>query len=231
MTAHKSLTLGSVELKFTQKGTFEGYASTFGGVDSYDDTIMAGAYKSVIEEINAGTSRMPKMFVNHSSWDIPVGKWTKMYEDSKGLMMEGELTKGNPQAEMIRAALDHGTVDGLSIGFRIGDYEMVEKPEKVIRVIKSIKELPEVSIVTFPADDSARVDLSSVKSRLEELENVRDLEDFLREVGGFSHSLAKATVGRSKRLFTLSESDVEPVELPNSLKQMIALNLLKSRTE
>jgi len=231
MTAHKSLALGNVELKFTQKGTFEGYASTFNNVDSYNDTIMAGAYKSVIDQIKTGEARMPKMFVNHKSWEIPVGKYLHIQEDSKGLHVEGEFTKGNPQADMMKAAFNHGTVDAMSIGYIVGEYEMVEKQDTTIRVIKSIKELPEVSIVTFPADDYARIDLSSVKSRLDELNNIRDLEDFLREVGGFSQSLAKATVGRSKRLFTLSESDVEPVELPNSLKQMIALNLLKSRTE
>lgn len=227
----KNISLGDIELKFAANGGFSGYASVFGGVDSYNDTIMAGAYDKVIEDIKGGKKPMPKMFINHMAWDIPVGKWTHMEQDAKGLYMEGEFTKGNPQADMIKAAMQHGTVDGLSIGFMIDEYEMVEKEDEYIRIIKSIKELPEVSIVTYPADDNARVDLTSVKSVLDNINTVKDFENFLREVGGFSKSLAVATVGRSKRLFAPGEPVVEPVELPNELKQLIALNLLKSKSE
>jgi HK97 family phage prohead protease len=232
MIARKSISLGSMELKFSDNGGFKGYASVFGGVDSYDDTILAGAYSQVIGKIQSGSCVMPKMFVNHRSWDIPVGKWTYLEEDTKGLYMEGEFTKGNPQADIVKAAMQHGTVDGLSIGFMIGDYEIVEKEGEQLRIIKSIKELPEVSIVTYPADESARVDLTSVKTSLDNVHNIKDLEDFLREVGGFSKSLATATVSRSKRLFTLGEPDVETNStiIPTDLKQIIALNLLNARS-
>jgi HK97 family phage prohead protease len=230
MIARKSISLGNMELKFAESGGFKGYASVFGGVDSYDDTILAGAYTDVIDKIQASKSIMPKMFVNHRSWDIPVGKWTYIEQDSKGLFMEGEFTKGNPQADVIKAALQHGTVDGLSIGFMIGDYEIVEKDGQQLRIIKSVKELPEVSIVTYPADESARVDLTTVKSALDNINSVKDLEDFLREVGGFSKSLAMATVSRSKRIFTPGEPAVaKAVELPTDIKQIIALNLLNAR--
>jgi uncharacterized protein len=228
----KNIGLGEIELKFAANGGFSGYASMFGGVDSYDDTIVAGAYKGVIDRIQKGEHYMPKMFVNHKSWEIPVGKWTYIEEDEKGLYMEGEFTKGNPQADLVKAAMQHGTVDGLSIGFMIGDYEMVEKDGQKLRVIKSIAELPEVSVVTYPADDAARIDLTTVKSALDNINSVKDLEDFLREAGGFSKSLAMATVSRSKRLFTPGEPEVETneVELPTDVKQIIALNLLNART-
>jgi len=229
MIARKNLGLNHVELKFADNGGFKGYASVFGGVDSYDDTILAGAYKGVIDKIQNGGAQMPKMFVNHRSWDIPVGKYSYIEEDEKGLYVEGEFTKGNPQADIVKAALQHGTVDGLSIGFMIGDYEMIDNEGAKIRVIKSVKELPEISIVTYPADESARVDLTSVKSTLDNINNVKDLEDFLREVGGFSKSLAVATVARSKRIFTLGEPVVDTVELPTDVKQIIALNLLNAR--
>lgn len=229
MMQRKNISIGDIELKISDNGGFSGYASTFGGVDSYGDTIMAGAYKSVIDKIQRGEAGMPKMFVNHRSWDIPVGKYTIIQEDPKGLYVEGEYTKGNSQSEMIKAAMQHGTVDGLSIGFMIGDFEMVEEDGKTTRLIKSIKELPEVSIVTYPADENARVDLTSVKSALDNIDNVRDLEDFLREAGGFSKSLAMATVAKSRRLLTTGEPIVEN-ELPSTIKQLIALNLLNARS-
>lgn len=228
----KHLLLGDVELKFSKadSSAFMGYASVFGGVDSYKDTIMPGAYKSVLERIRNGSARMPKMFVNHRSFELPLGKWTKMYEDDKGLMMEGELTPGNPQAAIVKAGMQHETIDGLSIGYALSkaDYDMAEDEGEQRRIIKNVSELYEVSIVTFPADDAARVDLSSVKSALDNMETIKDLEDFLREAGGFSKSLATATASRAKRLFSQSES--EKFQLPDELQRMIAENLKTSRT-
>lgn len=232
MLTHKSLSLNDCELKFAVSGagTFSGYASVFGGVDSYNDTILPGAYKSVIERIRSGAARMPKMFVNHRSWELPVGKWVKISEDERGLFMEGELTPGNPQAALVKAALQHETVDGLSIGYslRSDDVDYIDKDGVRIRVIKNISDLAEVSIVTFPADDAARVNLDSVKSALEGIESIKDFEDFLREAGGFSKSLATATASRAKRIFARSES--ETAELPKDLQQLIAANLKTART-
>lgn len=232
MMMRKNIVLDNVGLKFAkgETGGFSGYASVFGGVDSYNDTIMAGAYKGVIERIKSGAARMPKMFVNHKSYELPVGKWLEIAEDSKGLLMEGELTPGMSDAEKVKAAMQHGTIDGLSIGYGLNrdDVEMVEKDDGVVRVIKNISELYEISIVTYPADDSARVDLSSVKNALDLVESIKDFEDFLREAGGFSKSLATATASRAKRLFSQSES--EKSKLPDELQRIIAANLQNSRT-
>lgn len=234
MNLHKNITLSQVELKFASEGkanTFSGYASVFGGVDSYNDTIIKGAYSEIIAKIAAGEMRPPKMFVNHKSWDIPIGKWTRLTEDEKGLFVEGELTPGNPNADIIKAGMAHGTIDGISIGYQIGDYEIVQKENETLRIIKSIKELPEVSIVTYPADDAARVDLTSVKSSLDNVKTIRDLEEFLRDACGFSKNLATATASRCKSVFTQGEpEEVKEAELPDDVKRRIALNLLASRS-
>lgn len=231
-TGRKQLLLTSVKLKFadTTTGKFGGYASVFGGIDSYNDTIMRGAYKSVIQAVMDGSARMPKMFVNHKSFEVPIGKWTKMYEDEKGLYIEGELTPGNPEAAIVKAAMQHETIDGLSIGYMLkpDDVEFSDMDGKMVRVIKNVSNLSEVSVVTFPADDSARVDLTSVKSALDQINSIKELEDFLREAGGFSKSLATATASRAKRLFSQSES--EKSKLPDELQRMIAVNLQSSRT-
>lgn len=233
MMQRKNININNIELKMLGNGSFSGYASTFGGVDSYGDTIMAGAYKGVIEEIQSGEVGMPKMFVNHRSFDIPVGKYTEIEEDERGLFMTGEFTKGNPQADIIKAALQHGTIDGLSIGFMLGDFEMVEENGKTTRLIKSIKELPEVSIVTFPADENARVDLTSVKSTLDNIATVRDFEKFLREVAGFSNSLARETAKSARSIFSQMEFE-EAEQMPNkqddALLKQLALQKLISQT-
>lgn len=233
MMMKKNLVLNDVGLKFAKNdtGAFSGYASVFGGVDSYRDTIMPGAYKSVIERIKAGSARMPKMFINHKSYELPVGKWLSMEEDDKGLFMFGELTPGMDEAKTVKAAMQHGTIDGLSIGYGLNNDDVEYEDEEEygrVRIIKNVSELYEISIVTYPADDAARVDLSSVKSVLDQVESIKDFEDFLREAGGFSKSLATATASRAKRLFSQSES--EKSKLPDELQRIIAANLQNSRT-
>ena len=202
----KSVPLSGVELKMDENGTrkFKGYASVFNRVDAVGDTILPGAYKATLAKFG-----MPKMFFGHD-WGLPIGKWTAAYEDEKGLVVEGELTPGNPQSDAVLAALKHGTVDGLSIGYRLkpGDFE--ERADGG-RTIKNVSRLFEVSVVTFPCDDAARV--TDVKSEdIDGIKTIRDLEGFLRDAGGFSKSVATSLVAKAKKLFANqreSEADEE----------------------
>lgn len=191
----KTLAFTETEVKFVgEKGKFVGYASVFDGVDSYGDTIKAGAFQNAIKY-----GKLPKMFENHKSWELPIGKWANINEDTKGLLVEGEFTPNHSRAEDVRAAMLHGTIDGLSIGYRLKDGDSTLNGAN--RTIKNISDLVEISVVTFPADDVARVDLTSVKSALDGIHSIRDLEDFLRESGGFSKGLAQAVLTRSKQLY------------------------------
>lgn len=231
MLTKKNLSLNECEIKFkgaNGAGTFAGYASVFDGLDSYGDTIQKGAYADVISRIEKGAARMPKMFVNHNSWELPVGKWLSISEDSKGLLMEGEFTPGNARAQEVRAAMQHETVDGLSIGFMVGEYKIVEEDGTRRRIIEKVAELPETSIVTYPADDAARIDLTSVKSALEGVDSIRDFEEFLRDAGGFSKALAAAMATRCKSIFARRDSDV--IQLPPDVAAQIARNLHESKS-
>jgi HK97 family phage prohead protease len=199
----KSLALADVQFKLEgDGGTFSGYASTFGNVDSYGDTIIKGAYAETLK-----TNGMPKMFFNHNSYAVPIGKWVKALEDDYGLLLTGEFTPGNVQAQEVRAALKHGTLDSMSIGYSLtkGDYDETTSG----RTIKKVARLPETSIVTFPADKFARVDLSSVKAFADEIAQVatiRDFEYFLRDAGNFSKGAAQALTARAKALFSLRDA-------------------------
>jgi len=198
----KTLSLSDAQVKFADDGggKFAGYASVFGGVDSYGDTILRGAY-----DYSLRTHGKPKMFVNHDSMGLPVGKWLVAKEDDHGLYVEGEFTPNMARAEEARASLKHGTVDGLSIGYLLkkGDYDEIDDGKRVIR---RVSRLFEVSVVTFPADQAARVDLASVKNdEVEAIETVRDFEWFLRDVGHLSKGLAKALVSRARVLFGTEE--------------------------
>lgn len=214
MLQHKTLSLSEVELKLAgDSSTFTGYASVFDGVDSYGDTIAKGAYKNVIE-----SGVMPKMFEQHKSWELPIGKWLSMKEDSKGLLVSGELTPNHAKADMVKAAMKHGTIDGLSIGYQLGsgDYQILDNGN---RLITNITRLAEISPVTFPADNAARIDMTSIKSEIDNINSLRDFEDFLRESGNFSKGLATLLTSRAKTII-LGEPRIEDAESAKELKTL-----------
>ena len=195
----KGLALAEAQFKLESDGAgFVGYASTFGNVDSYGDTIVKGAYAETLK-----THGMPKMFFNHRSDAVPIGRWVEAKEDDYGLLMTGEFTPGNALAQEVKAALKHGTLDSMSIGYMLkkGDFETTEAG----RLIKKVSRLAETSIVTFPADSFARVDLSSVKNidfeaLLPECKTERDIERLLRDAG-LGKWEAMAIVSRAKAIF------------------------------
>ena len=94
------------------------------------------------------------------------------------------------QADLWR---DEGAcADGLSIGYTVGEFTRGTKPNEPRRTIKTIKSLPEVSLVTFPMNELART--GAVQAA--DIRTVREFEDALRDVLGFSHAAAKSIAQR-----------------------------------
>lgn len=168
---------------------FEGYASVWGRVDSWGDTVLRGAFTETLK------GRRPLMLFGHSPGRVP-GKWLEWSEDDTGLLMKGELTPGHSEAADIAASLKHGSLNGLSIGGFTTDWETTKEGTRIIKAF----DLWEVSIVSMPAEDEARVDLASVKSAVDLCEKVSDIEDLLREAAGLSKSAATAVVSRLARI-------------------------------
>ncbi len=193
----KRLNLDSLELKFVGEDmTFEGYASIFGGVDAYGDTIDPKAYDQTLVE----RQRPIRMRWNH--FGPVIGKWLSMFVDGKGLYVTGQLTPGHSTAIDVYASLKHGAIDGMSIGYVP---RMVEELGEGRRLLKQI-ELVEISVVEEPADLGAKVE--SVKYQLDACYSMKEIETFLREVGRFSKADSIALVGRIRRL-ALGEQEAE----------------------
>jgi len=151
---HKTLAFDQTEIKFTgdgSKGTFEGYAAVFNNTDADGDIILPGAFAGVV----ANQSRKVAMFFNHQTRAIPVGKWDAMHEDGKGLFVRGQLTPGLSLAEDLKAAMQHGTVEGMSVGFSVGPDDYTVGTSGLI--FKNISYLREISVCTFPANELAGV--------------------------------------------------------------------------
>ena len=132
--------------------TFKGYASTFGNVDEVGDIIEAGAFaKSIMERGPQGTKQI-KVLWQH---DLPLGMPTVMQEDSKGLYVEGKISKTRLGDEALELMRD-GVVDRMSIGFSIPQGKAIWDEKMGVRRIKEVK-LFEFSPVTFPANEMAMV--------------------------------------------------------------------------
>ena len=172
-------------------GTVEGYGSVFGVRDNYDDVIAKGAFvQSLKDHKAAGT--MPAMLWQHDA-DKPIGVWTEMVEDEKGLRIKGQLAMETVKGKEAHALLKMGALNGLSIGFMSKEWAYDRETE--VRTLTAI-DLWEVSLVTFPANEKARV--TNVKSA-DELQAPKDAEKVLRDAG-FSKSDATAFVSRVMRM-------------------------------
>lgn len=221
----KTLKLDQCEIKMTDANgavKVRGYASTFGNIDSYGDTIVKGAFADTIK----ARPRPVPMLYQHA-WDKVIGKYVHLEEDSRGLLFEGELTPGHSLAQDVAASLRHGSLDGFSIGFKVADDGMMMMPEddedapKGVRRMLTKIDLKEISVVTFPADDSAR--LESVKQQVEGLHTLSEIEDYLRDACGLSRSAAKALLARTKAALR----DAEPLDVkridPDPMSEILQL--------
>ena len=186
MTKNSALALDAKAVSET--GVIEGYASVFGVVDSYNEVVEPGAFtESLVKSRRQG--RSIKMLYQHDP-SQPIGVWDDLAEDSKGLWVKGRLLiEKSPKAAEVHGLLQEKALDGLSIGYRTVKAEPKEGKPGVISLLKL--DLLENSIVTFAANDRARVEV--VKSIVEAggVPTIREFEETMRELG-FSRSKAEA---------------------------------------
>ena len=190
--------------------TFSGYASTFGNVDSYGDTIFKGAYLETLEN----RVRPIKMRWNH--WGDVIGKWGGLEEDDIGLKVVGELTPNHSTANDVKASLIHEAIDGLSIGYSAVKEEPNETGGYDLKQIH----LYEISVVEEPADINATVD--NMKSHIESLKSIKEIEIFMRDAMRLSPNAAKALISRIKN----GQRDVDILDCSELVNNDPLLNLL-----
>lgn len=173
---------------FGDGGTFEGYASVFNVVDSYADTVAPGAFTRTLQEAS-NSRRMPAMLWQHDT-SQPIGVWTDLTQDEHGLYVKGmiaDTTAGRDAYQLLKV----GALSGLSIGYRTVK-SRVNKDTAVRKLLDL--DLMEISPVTFPANDAARV--RSVKATEWD---AREWEAQLRDVCGLSQRQAKAFIADGLR--------------------------------
>lgn len=220
------------ELKFasgepgedTSVMSFTGYGAVFGNVDYHGDAIQKGAFKETLREIKK-TGIWPSLMLQHGGWGVnaedlmPIGIISDMAEDDVGLKMDAvlaDIDRGRDAYALMKMS-PRPAIDGLSIGYIPVEWKTNEspKPGEPYRTLTKIK-LMEVSLVTFPANNQARV--TDVKS---DGQGIRIAERALRDAG-FSRSEAKAILAHGFK--SLDQCDAEVMdELAAQIKRNIAI--------
>jgi len=180
-----------------EDGVFEGYASVFGEVDNVKDRVARGAFRETLAQFRKN-GRMPPLLWQHDTRE-PIGIIKELYEDGKGLRIRARLfVEDIPRARQAYKLLRENGISGLSIGFKAA--ESAFDPETGVRTLLKI-ELMEISLVTFPALDSARI--AGVKTALQSgnAPPVRAFEALLRDAG-FSRKQAKGIIARGYKALT-----------------------------
>lgn len=201
----------------SEDGTFNGYGSVFGNVDSYGHIVAPGAFKDSLAALRASGDPLPALWQHRSG--EPIGGYTDLAEDDRGLKVAGFLVLEDPVAKRAHLYMQKRIVKGLSIGYYVRDSSYDEKTG--IRTLKKL-DLVEISIVTFPANAEAQVE--SVKSEVNRIlksgsvPTLPQFEDFLCEAG-FSKTQAKAVAGHGlRKLLDRCEADSKTSDTLAALK-------------
>ena len=202
-----------LEVKGTndENGTFEGYGSTFGNMDSDKDIVAAGAFA---ESLAAKGPKKVKLLWQHDRRQ-PIGVYEQISEDGKGLFVKGRLLhKGVRQAAEAYELLKAGALDSLSIGFRTLE-DTWDRDSGVRTITKT--DLMEISLVTFPANDQATIHAVKAADRYP---TIKHLETALRDELGFSHRESRKAAPDLWRL--VSDRDDQPPSEDESSEELVS---------
>lgn len=218
---------GEVKLAGSESAemAFSGYGAVFGNVDAHGDVIVPGAFADTLASARK-SGQWPAMLMQHGGMlgdDMtPIGVWLELAEDGHGLKAEGKLAgtpRGREAYELLKMA-PRPALNGLSIGYIAKEYEHGTKPTEPRRTLKKI-ELMEISLVTFPANQKARV--RSVKAA--ELTE-REFERLLMQDAGLSRSEARALMrGGLKALNAMQDAGGELRDIAEALQRNTAILL------
>lgn len=141
------------ELNGNQDDVFHirGYASVFNNVDSYGDIVERGAFAETIDLFNRGEKTIP-VLLNHSARDF-TGLTYKIEEQEKGLFCDlGIAPELTVAAEMIKG-VKRGILREFSIGYWLKNWYIDKDDYWHLTNI----DLREISVVTFAANDQAKI--------------------------------------------------------------------------
>lgn len=166
-----------------KSGFISGIASS-PAIDSYGHLVRRGAFDASIARRGLTGPQGVKLLSAHAGF--PVGVIKSLRTVGQDLRIEAELNLELQSARDLHSITKHSGPLNFSVGFKLEDFDVVEeknlKPGEPWLIIKR-GDLHEVSIVTFPACESATMDAKSrsmapwVAKALAELQRTQALLD------------------------------------------------------
>lgn len=193
------------------QGVIEGYGAIFGSVDQGGDVIVKGAFDKTL----AGRVAPVAMLKHHDPQQI-VGTWSDIKADKTGLRCKGQLLTTTDCGEEALEEVKAGALSGLSIGYRTVKSEAGPNGTRLLTEL----ELWEISLVTFPMHERARIDSLKAADLTE-----RDFERKLTQDAGFSRSVARALMAGGMKAVQAAKRDAgaETDALVKALRARAAL--------
>ena len=197
------------------EGIFEGYLSTYDDVDSYGTYFIPGAWDKSIERFNSGEV-IPVLWSHDRS--KPIGKFTELKSDEKGLWGRGKLTLEDPQAKIAYAHMKDGSVMGLSVGFEM-DYDNVIYNRLIDALGIAEADLFECSVVVFPANSNAKI--TNYKSQNHDHGEVKmegSIAETIEKMNAAIENLRNAQTAQNDA--EISKRDTEIADLKKQIAQL-----------
>lgn len=185
-------------------GTFTGYASVFGNLDSYRDVIEHGAFTKTLQEAGGRV----KVLWQHDPY-VPIGRPTTMKEDDRGLYVEARVSQTSMGKDAL-ILMEDGVINELSIGYSAVK-EMWDSDAKV-RKLTEVK-LWEFSPVTWAANDLALI--AGVK-------NLDELEPAILQLKAFSDELKAGKVLSDKNRTLVEGALASLTQTSDALQALLA---------
>ena len=137
---------------------FERAARVSDGGPAYDEMFRAGAFAKTIKE----RGDRVRLLSQHQAGRNPLGRAQLLREDTVGVYGEFKVSRTQAGDESLELVRD-GALDSFSVGF--GPIKHVKEGKTVVRTEVALRE---VSLVTFPAYQDARI--LAVRNTLEDIE-------------------------------------------------------------
>lgn len=141
-----------------------GVVGTTGNLDRHGDTVNPDGW--ILENF----LKNPVIFVNHNSWNLPIGKAINVEKVENGLIFDIQFSKTLPKATEVWGLVEEGIMKAWSVGFIVLDWG---RPGDEYTIMK--QELLELSIVGLPANPDA---MSPEKSK-----SFKALQEFIESHG------------------------------------------------
>lgn len=185
-------------------GSFTGYASVFNEIDLGNDMVAPGAFTTSLEQRGPANIRM---LFQHNP-DEPIGVWHKIEETGRGLKVSGQIATASRKGQEVLELMRAGAIDGLSIGFRTIRARQ-DATTGARRILEA--DLWEISVVTFPMQESARIETvkgfdNATPFAIGRRPTIREFERWLVRDAGLSRSDARLVVTKGYR-HALSRQD------------------------